>query len=63
MQLKIKAIRAHKSQLDPLFPGLDPRPFWKRAKDRNRYTGRTLQIVGIIPKHIRPYAELLKVKH
>lgn len=63
MKVKIKAIQAHKSQLVPLFPGLDPRPFWKRAKDRNGYTGRTLQVLGIIPKRIKPYAELLKVKH
>ncbi len=33
---KIKAIKRHASQLDPLYPSFDPRPFFQRAKDRNR---------------------------
>ncbi len=33
--LKIRAIKAHVSQLDPLYPSFDPRPFFRRAKDRN----------------------------
>lgn len=32
---KIRAIKAHVSQLDPLYPSFDPRPFFQRAKDRN----------------------------
>jgi len=57
MKLKIKAIKEHRSQLDPLFQGLDPRPFWKRAYDRNRENGRTLRRLGLTEKR---YAELFK---
>lgn len=32
---KEKAIKAHISQLAPLYPSFDPRPFYKRAGDRN----------------------------
>lgn len=32
---KERAIKAHVSQLDPLYPSFDPRPFYKRASDRN----------------------------
>ncbi len=59
MKKKIKAIKQHVSQLDPVFGGLDPRPFWKRAKDRNMYSGKTLEILGLSSK---PYAELFKVE-
>ncbi|MFX1452224.1 MAG: glucosamine-6-phosphate deaminase [Promethearchaeota archaeon] len=61
MKLKIDAIQAHKSQLEPLFPGLDPRPFWQRAKDRNKYIGNILKILGIMRKDYN-YAEICKFK-
>ncbi|MHA1299028.1 MAG: glucosamine-6-phosphate deaminase [Candidatus Helarchaeota archaeon] len=59
MELKIKSIKAHKSQLIPLFPGMDPRPFWQRAKDRNKHIGNILKILGIIQKNY-DYAEVCK---
>jgi glucosamine-6-phosphate deaminase len=59
MEKKINAIKQHVSQLDPVFGGLDPRPFWKRAKDRNMHSGKTLEILGLSSK---PYAELFKVE-
>ncbi|MCR6691692.1 MAG: glucosamine-6-phosphate deaminase [archaeon YNP-LCB-003-016] len=57
MNLKIEAIKKHKSQLTPLFQGLDPRPFWKRALDRNKFNGDILRRIGLIDAE---YAELLK---
>ncbi|MHA1379125.1 MAG: glucosamine-6-phosphate deaminase [Candidatus Helarchaeota archaeon] len=59
MEIKIKSIKAHKSQLIPLFPGMDPRPFWQRAKDRNLHIGNILKVLGIIPKNYK-YAEVFK---
>ncbi|MFX0134453.1 MAG: glucosamine-6-phosphate deaminase, partial [Candidatus Hodarchaeota archaeon] len=59
MKIKIDSIQAHKSQLIPLFPGLDPRPFWQRAKDRNQHIGNILKILGIMPKNYE-YAEICK---
>jgi glucosamine-6-phosphate deaminase len=59
MEKKIKAIKQHVSQLEPVFGGLDPRPFWKRAKDRNMHSGKTLEILGLSSK---AYAELFKVE-
>ncbi|HDQ05550.1 MAG TPA: glucosamine-6-phosphate deaminase [Candidatus Bathyarchaeota archaeon] len=59
MKQKIEAIKQHKSQLDPVFGGLDPRPFWKRAKDRNRHSGKMLEIMGASSK---PYAELFRTE-
>jgi len=58
MQLKVKAIKEHRSQLDPMFQGLDPRPFWKRAMDRNRRNGMMLQKLGLSNAS---YAELFKL--
>ena len=43
MDLKIKCIKSHISQLDPIFPSFDHREFWERARDRNRATGRLLE--------------------
>jgi glucosamine-6-phosphate deaminase len=59
MEKKIEAIKQHRSQLDPVFGGLDPRPFWKRARDRNRHSGKILRILGVSSK---PYAELFKTE-
>jgi len=59
MEKKIEAIKQHVSQLNPVFGGLDPRPFWKRAKDRNMHSGKTLEILGLSSK---PYAELFLVE-
>jgi len=58
MKLKMEAIKKHRSQLNPLFQGLDPRPFWKRAYDRNRRNGEILQRLGLSCK---PYAEFFKI--
>ena len=57
MNLKIEAIKKHKSQLTPLFQGLDPRSFWKRALDRNKVSGEILRKIGLIEAE---YAELLR---
>jgi glucosamine-6-phosphate deaminase len=59
MKKKIEAIKQHRSQLDPVFGGLDPRPFWKRARDRNRHSGK---ILGIMGASSEPYAELFKTE-
>lgn len=48
MGLKIKCIKAHASQLDPVFPSFDHREFWERARDRNRATGRLLEQMGYL---------------
>lgn len=45
-KIKKKAILRHKSQLDPLFPSFDPRPFWQRAGDRNGEVGHLLHQLG-----------------
>jgi len=60
MDLKLKAIKEHVSQLDPLFPGDDLRPFWKRAEDRNRQLGEELLKLGLIQEFC--HAESFKVK-
>jgi glucosamine-6-phosphate deaminase len=59
MEKKIEAIKKHRSQLDPVFGGLDPRPFWKRARDRNRHSGKILGIMGVSSE---PYSELFKTE-
>jgi glucosamine-6-phosphate deaminase len=59
MDKKIKAIKQHKSQLTPLFGGLDPRPFWKRARDRNLHSSKTLAMLGV---NSEPFAELFTVE-
>ncbi len=48
MDLKIKCIKSHVSQLDPVFPSFDHREFWERARDRNRATGRLLEQMGYL---------------
>jgi len=49
MERKIDLILDHTSQLDPLFPGDQPREFWERARDRNRENARQLQRLGALP--------------
>ena len=49
MEQKIDLILDHTSQLDPLFPGDQPREFWERARDRNRENARQLQRLGVLP--------------
>lgn len=58
MERKISAIRAHTSQLDPLFPSFDPRPFWQRAYDRNKESGKKLS--QLTKAAFSPYAEVFK---
>lgn len=48
MDIKIKCIKSHASQLDPVFPSYDHREFWERARDRNRATGRLLEQMGYL---------------
>ncbi|MFA5103862.1 MAG: PIG-L family deacetylase [Candidatus Margulisiibacteriota bacterium] len=48
MAQKIKCIKAHVSQLDPIFPSFDHRKFYERAQDRNRTTGRLLEQMGYL---------------
>ncbi len=50
-QLKEEAIKAHTSQLNPLFPSFDSREFFERAHDRNRDTGLVLQRLGVTSQH------------
>jgi glucosamine-6-phosphate deaminase len=49
MEQKIDLILDHISQLDPLFPGTQPKEFWERARDRNRENARQLQKLGVLP--------------
>ncbi|MCA0370326.1 MAG: PIG-L family deacetylase [Proteobacteria bacterium] len=46
---KTRAIKAHVSQLDPLYPSFDPRPFYARAKDRNASTLQSLETLCARP--------------
>ncbi|GHT04354.1 glucosamine-6-phosphate deaminase [Bacteroidia bacterium] len=47
-RIKRMAIFKHQSQKDPaLFPGTDPREFWKRAEDRNRNTAVRYDKLGM----------------
>lgn len=48
MGLKIKCIKTHASQLNPIFPSFDHREFFERARDRNRTTGRLLEQMGYL---------------
>ena len=45
---KRKAIFKHQSQKDsPVFPGTDDREFWQRAEERNRFTAKTYDDLGL----------------
>lgn len=66
MIAKAGAIDEHKTQLSPMFPGLDPRKFRQRAWDRNRQAGRTLEQLGILeqPGYLSTqtwYAEVFRI--
>lgn len=56
---KEKAIKCHKSQLEPEFPGGDVRPFYARVYDRNRRTGQIIKSLGF-PKDYA-MAEVFKI--
>jgi len=46
--IKRNAIFRHQSQKDPaLFPGNDPREFWKRAEERNHNTAKLYDKLGM----------------
>ena len=45
MEQKIEAIKAHESQLDPLFPGHDTREFFERAAARNQAVAQEYKIL------------------
>ena len=48
VDIKREAIFRHQSQKDrPLFPGADPREFWKRAEDRNHNTAVIFDKLGM----------------
>ena len=48
LERKRKAIFMHESQKDEaLFPGTDPREFWKRAEDRNIETANRYNRIGL----------------
>lgn len=57
-KVKKKAIRKHKSQLNPLFPSFDRREFWQRARDRNGEMGRLLYQLGYVGRNAK--AEVFK---
>lgn len=45
---KRRGIFKHQSQKDaPMFPGADPREFWQRAEDRNRFTAKRYNDLGM----------------
>jgi 6-phosphogluconolactonase/glucosamine-6-phosphate isomerase/deaminase/LmbE family N-acetylglucosaminyl deacetylase len=41
--LKLQAIKAHVSQLNPVYPSADTREFWERARDRNAMTAQRIK--------------------
>eukprot|EP01156_Anaeramoeba_ignava_P006303 Anaeramoba_ignava/a348290_37.p1 GENE.a348290_37~~a348290_37.p1 ORF type:complete len:615 (+),score=190.63 a348290_37:234-1847(+) len=48
LELKVDAILKHQSQKDrAMFPGVDSREFWQRARDRNLETARLLSEIGL----------------
>ncbi len=59
MQTKIKCIKSHESQINPIFPSFDNRQFWERARDRNRLTGRLLEQMGYL-KGNKNFAEIFR---
>ena len=60
MDLKVRAIKVHKSQIDALYFGEDQRAFWMRALERNENTGKNLRELGVINKDF--YCEAFKIK-
>ena len=45
---KRRAIFKHQSQKDrPLFPGADQREFWQRAEERNHFTAKLYDQLGL----------------
>ena len=53
MDLKVRSIRHHVSQLNPMYPSFDPREFYQRAIDRNRaFAQQVTKVIG------RPLAEM-----
>jgi len=60
MDLKIRAIKTHKSQISALYLGEDLRPFWKRALERNEITGKELKRLGIITRDLFTEAFITK---
>ncbi|MHA1799131.1 MAG: glucosamine-6-phosphate deaminase [Candidatus Helarchaeota archaeon] len=61
MDLKVSAIKTHKSQIDALYLGEDQRAFWMRALERNENTGKQLNKLGILNKDL--YCEVFKIKN
>jgi glucosamine-6-phosphate deaminase len=68
MTLKVRAIKAHTSQLNPLYPSFDPRDFYERATDRNhafaqqvsKVIGHTLLTMDVGPQRPAQYAEAFR---
>lgn len=47
MDLKVRSIRQHVSQLNPMYPSFDPREFYERAIDRNRaFAQEVSEVIG-----------------
>lgn len=64
MERKVGLILDHISQLEPMFPGDDPREFYERVRDRNRSTARQLQALGVLApsRSFDPlYAEIYRI--
>ncbi|KAJ3428894.1 glucosamine-6-phosphate deaminase-like protein [Anaeramoeba flamelloides] len=48
MDIKLNAIWKHQTQKDKaLFPGVDDREFWERARDRNIQTAKSMENLGL----------------
>ncbi len=60
MDDKIKAIKCHKSQLNPVFPSFDCREFYERARDRNAETGSLLTRMGYLSSKTKNFAEVFR---
>lgn len=58
LELKVRAIKQHESQMNPLFPSFDPREFYERAQDRNLEAG---QKWSAISGSSLPCAEVFKL--
>lgn len=47
MDLKVRSIKQHASQLNPIYPSFDPREFYERATDRNRaFAYQVSKVIG-----------------
>ena len=60
MNRKIESIKKHVSQLNPVYPGADPREFYERAADRNKCAGEQFAQIMNLNTSTDVYVEAFK---